>query len=354
TGESGFTIMEMTVATIMFAIVLLSIMGLLDVARKAKFNSMERSDDLQEARIAVGQMAKDALNAGVNYSDNGAETPRTWLNANLGITPVPASPNPSFLTPVIAGNQVGAIITGATKTDEIMFVSADPTFNALAGLPLSGSPITITNIGGTTVAPVLTVQANEIGACSVGDIYMLNNGASPTGAVGTDAIGLVTNVNTGANTITMATGGASDPLGINGPASGTAGTASTVGGMVGSPPPAGAERITMVAYLVTIDTSGNGTGTLIRRTYGGKDSSGNIIGNIDTPLAFGVTGMSISYVLANGVVTANPAQNSLQNIRQIAVSITVQSARKDPNTNQFYTNTLNTTISTRNLGYEKQ
>ena len=355
-SQRGFTLIETMVAMAIFTIVLASIMGLLEVARKARFNSMERGDDLQEVRIGTNQMAYDALDAGVNYSDNGAQVPNPWLKNNLGISPVPAGGATGFLTPVIPGPGAGTVILG-TATDQVTFVSEDPNFNPTvynnSPNKLNVSfPMNITGINAT--GPVLTVPSNA--PCSVGDIYMINNSGNPTGALGTNAIGMVTALN-GTTQITMATGSSAvDPLGLNGPSNGSSG-ASPVGQMAGTLS-AGATKINMVTYLVVSDGTDNGTGTLIRRVYGGKSSAGAPLGVTDSPLAFNVTGMTIQYVLASGVVTSNPASlaggaTNLGNIRQLTVNISVRSARIDPQTNKYYTATLTRTLNTRNLGYEK-
>src|SRR5215469_11754760 len=116
--------------------------------------------------------------------------------------------------------------------------------------------------------------------------------------------------------------------------------------------PAGAQRITMVTYHVVDDGTGQGTGTLVRTVYGGNNGT-SAIASSDQPLAFDVTAMNIQYYLQNGTITSNPVDADFPNIRQLTVTLTVKSPRKDPKTNQNYIDTLSSTFNTRNLGYEK-
>jgi hypothetical protein len=108
----------------------------------------------------------------------------------------------------------------------------------------------------------------------------------------------------------------------------------------------------MVTYYVQDDGSGQGTGTLMRRTWGGVDSSGNVHNFTDQPLAFDVMAMNIQYYLQDGTVNPNPGLNNFHNIRQLSVTLTVRSPRRDPKTGLNYTDTLTAVFNTRNLGFE--
>ncbi|HWC77411.1 MAG TPA: hypothetical protein VG778_08110, partial [Blastocatellia bacterium] len=114
--------------------------------------------------------------------------------------------------------------------------------------------------------------------------------------------------------------------------------------------PASLLRVSWVSYFLTPeDGNGTGTGTLMRRVYGG----GGETGWVDQPLAFGIENLQIQYVLISGAVVDVPAANQMDDIRQVLVSVTVRSPDIDPNTNEPFRSTLTTTISARNLVYEK-
>ena len=55
----------------------------------------------------------------------------------------------------------------------------------------------------------------------------------------------------------------------------------------------------------------------------------------------------------NGTIAAKPADSDFPNIRQLSLTISVRSPRKNPQTNQPYQDTLTAVMNTRNLGYEK-
>jgi len=85
-AEAGFTIIEMMVGIVVFTIVMGSIYGLLMVARGGRLNTNQRSEILQNARIAINTMSRDAINAGVGYPNLGATIPDNRLATIMGGT----------------------------------------------------------------------------------------------------------------------------------------------------------------------------------------------------------------------------------------------------------------------------
>src|SRR5262249_39426363 len=339
-GESGFTVLEMLVAMILFAIVVGAIYGLLEVGRSARFNSMQSNEVAQDVRVGLNTIAKDVLNAGVNYPYAGSIMRSNWLTANLSL---PAgSVN---LTPVIPGNQINTLTntqtSTTTRTDQVTFTSTDNSFHVTGGL---STPLNISFMN-TARSWLTCASANDADFCSLGDVISV---FSPNNGNGVVALvtGKATNVSTN-DTLVVA---ASDPMAIND-------LSLTPSNMVNTltPPATGAgaaQRISRVTYLVGDEGSGRGTGTLMRRTWGEIDSSGTVLSFLDRPLAFDVTAMTIQYYLQDGTISANPAVTAFHNIRQLTVNISVRSPRRDPRTGQFYIETLTSTFNTRNLGFE--
>ena len=83
------------------------------------------------------------------------------------------------------------------------------------------------------------------------------------------------------------------------------------------------------------------------------------------PLAYNVQDLQFSYVLEDGTVTDNPVagpdgalgtadddQDAVNRIRQLTVSVRVQSTEADERTRRPEVITLNATFSTRNMDYD--
>jgi hypothetical protein len=345
-SESGFTTLEMFVAMTLFAIVIGSIYGLLEIGRSARFNSLQSNEVSQNARVGLNAMAKDVLNAGVDYPNVGPLVPDGWLKTKLLIAPDPKSAG-NNLTPIVAGYQLNSLVNTSVSpsftvfTDQVTLVSTDNTFNG--GVPLNITNMTPGN-SQMIISPAINPPATkpqDSTVLNVGDLLYVYSANSPNGV-----ICLITGKTNGArvnDTIVTAT----DPLGVNDLSKGNSGHMGKVGN------PAAAQRIKMVTYHVVDDGTGQGTGTLVRTVYGGVDSGGNAVASTDQPLAFDVTAMNIKYYLQNGTITSQPVDSDFPNIRQLSVTLTVNSPKKDPKTGQNYIDTLTSTFNARNLGYEK-
>jgi len=375
TASSGFTVLELSVASLIFAIVAGSIFGLLEVGRKTKLGTMERNEGVQNARIALNTLSRDIINAGVDYNTSGAlvpgnpsaSPPTNWMTTNLLITPA-AGTTLAGLSPVLPGYQLNSLTNTATnvvtKTDQVTLVLTDSSFN-VTGSPASSQPLNIGSMSTTnswlsvTDSKTGAAVANGAKAFNIGDLMIVNGpNSNQSGTIGM-VTGYATN-NASNDTIVAAT----DPMGVNDLSSGTSGNMYNEIQPTG---PAGARRIKMVTYHVVDDGTGQGTGTLMRRSWGGVDSTGKVQAYADQPLAFDVTAMSIQYYLTTGtgvVITNNPsnsmvlsaglpAVNGFSQIRQLALTITTNSPAKDPRTNLPYSETLTATFNTRNLGYEQ-
>jgi type II secretory pathway pseudopilin PulG len=339
--ESGFTVIEIAVGVIIFTIVMGAIYGLLTVARSGRLNTNQRAEVLQNARIAINTISRDAINAGVGYPNLGATLPDNCIAAVLGST-ADEDTAPDVLTPVYARDSANTV--NGVATDQITFLFIDDTFSGGTSLPISeindeGGELQIAD--GFTNAPCLNAS-DEFRS----DIYII------TGQNGS-ALGMCSEAEDSdeGDIIPFAD---NDPLGLNNP-----GPDSPIGKIQA---PASLLRVWWVSYYVAPeDGNGTGTGTLMRRVYGGAG------GFVDQPLAFGVENMQVQYVLENGTVVdvppsvlipateETPAQTltSMDDIRQVRLSVTVRSPDRDPNTNEPFRSTLTSTFSTRNLVYEK-
>lgn len=332
--QSGFTLIEIVVSLAIFAIVMGAVYGVLHVARAGRVNTSQRTEVLQNVRVALNAMGRDAINAGIGYPNLGALIPDDRLSL-IGMA-ADGNNTPDFLTPVYAGDGMNSV--NGTMSDQVSLLYVDDSFNNGVSIPISA----ISDTTGTRT--VLTVQAGfNNNACNAGDLYLItgNNGS---------AIGTLTS-KTGANTLNFAN---ADPLGINSPGAGSA-----IDNIV---PPASVLKLTWVTYYVADeDGNGTGTGTLVRRVYGGFNAStGTLINWADQPLAFGIENMQTQYVLATGTVVDQPSTVEMEEIRQIRIAVTVRSPDIDPKNidpvtglPQPFRSTVTASFSTRNLVYEK-
>ena len=344
-GESGFTTIEMFVAMMLFAIVIGSIYGLLEVGRSARFNSLQSAETSQDVRVGLNTIGKDVLNAGVDFPNAGPLVPNGWLKNKLLIPPDPLSTG-NNLTPVIAGYQLNTLVDTSVspsvtvKTDQVTLISTDNTFNG--GLPLNISNMNVSSMQ-LVISPQITPpasQAQDNQVVNIGDLLFVNSAT-----LGNGVICEVTDKGSNGRANNVIRIGP-DPLGLNDLSSPTGNM-----GRVGNP--AGAQRISMVTYHVVDDGSGQGTGILMRTVYGGADSGGNAIASTDQPLTFNVVAMTIRYALQDGTIVSNPVDSQFPNIRQLSITLSVRSPKNDPKTGKPIIDTLTSTFNARNLGYEK-
>jgi prepilin-type N-terminal cleavage/methylation domain-containing protein len=332
--QSGFTVIEMMVSVLIFTIVVGAIYGLLEVARAGRLNTSQRAEVLQNVRVGLNSLGRDAINAGVGYPNLGAMIPDDRLS--LVGAAADADANPDFLTPIYAANDANPV--NGIATDQVTFLYVDDSFNNGASIPVNAISAPGVSPTSLTIAPGFNNTPFRLG-----DIYMV------TGQNGS-AIGMLTGRN-GADTLTFAN---VDPLGIN-----SAGNNAAVNRVT---PPASVLKLKWVTYFVA-DQDGNatGTGTLMRRVYGGFNSGNNTLVNwVDQPLAFGVENLQIQYVLRGSNVVDIPTVDEMEDIRQVRVSITVRSPDLDPKNldpvtrrPQPFRSTIAASFSARNLVYEK-
>lgn len=352
-SEQGFSLIEVLVAMIIFLIVTGSIWGLLEVGRADRNRSSIRSDVLKNARMSINLIGRDALNAGLGYTTEGALVRDNFLPVLFGtasngafLMTADANTLPDLLSGVVVGNNVIANdLAGATvQTDTIAFAFNDPTFNPVpgntnpVGSPANpGAPLNLVSYNSTGTESVNIATTNRSGSsnavCSLNSIYLIEaNGNQPILAMST---GL-----SGTNAVVFAPG---DPLGLNLANAGTRSSAS----------PASMKRISVVSYRVNQD------GTLIRTTFGnvGVNPGTNPTGVPQPqPLAYNVENMQIQYLLTDGTVTDDPSVNGttyaqVNKIRQITITLTVRGDEIDVKTGRPIKITLSSTFSTRNMNY---
>lgn len=336
-GQDGFSLLELLVSMTIFLIISGSVWGLLKTAQQSRETVSEKVQLAKNVRISLNLISRDALNVGYGYpSETSVVLPDNRISTLLAI-PNDVDTSRDFVRPIIAGNNITLntfSTTANTRTDQVTFVYKDATFNVVAGV---SQPLNIfaATTNGTGIDEIVPISGNN-SACRVNDLYLV---MGPTGAT----IGLSTALG-GTDRIQFSNG---DLMGFN--QTGPAGTlrAITV--------PASIQRIRMTTYFVTPD------GVLTRREYGNVLPAAAFV---DEPLVYNVENFQIQYVMDNGTLSDNPSAGpdgvagnaddtgaNLLAVRQIRFTVNTRSTERDDKGN-FYRETMSTTVSTRNLGYD--
>lgn len=336
-GEQGFSLLELLVSMAIFLIISAAVWGLLRTAQQSRATVTEQTQLAKNVRISLNLISRDAYNAGYAYpAASTVVLPDNRISTRLGI-PNDYNSTRDTVPPIIAGNNITLSTFNTTpnvRTDQVTFLFKDSTFNVISGVsqPLNINAATTTTGGIDEIVPISGSNA----ACRVNDIYIVIGNTGST-------LGLATALS-GTNKIQFSNG---DLLGFN--------QTGTTGPLRSITVPASIQRVRMVTYFVTAD------GILTRREFA------NILPavvSVDEPLVYNVEDFQIQYVMDDGTLSDNPSagadgiagntddvQANLANVRQIRLSVSVRSTEKN-SSGQYYRETMTTTVSTRNLGYE--
>jgi prepilin-type N-terminal cleavage/methylation domain-containing protein len=352
-SEKGFSLLELMIAMVIFLIVTAAIFGLMQVGRVDRNRSSRRSDVMKNARVALHLIGRDALNAGFGYHRRGAIAPDDFLQTQLGL-PADADSERDMITSIMAGNNLltNDLQTSSTaRTDTIAFAYRDIDFN-------SGNNIELQNVaapsGLPAVARLTTKTSTGAQNAQKYHLYLVESDTSQIAMMATNIAA--------ANQIDAAPG---DPLGLNQALNGT-GTAGSLLRKCTSTTDtncttylATAKKFNLIGYKVKQD------GTLVRIIYGNNVGAASDQQVQELPLAYNVEDLQFEYVLENGTVTDNPSAGpdgvigttddeteDFNMIRQITVTIKVQSTERDEQTQQPIAITLTATFSARNLEYD--
>ncbi len=338
--QRGFSIVELLVSMVIFMVVTGSIWGVLSVARQSRAVVSEQVALAKNVRVGLNLIGRDTFNAGFGYPLlNTVVLPDNRVSSLLGIPNDPDTVRDT-IPPIIAGNNITLNTfntTAGVRTDQVTFLFKDSTFNLVAGVsqPLNINAATTTGGGIDEVVPISGSNAS----CRVNDIYLISGNTGST-------LGLATALN-GASAVQFSNG---DVLGFNQTGVGGPLRAITI--------PASMQRVLMTTYFVTPD------GILTRREFANVPVATPAVAFVDEPLVYGVENFQIQYVMDDGTLSDNPGagpdgvagtaddtQASLAAVRQVRYTINVRSNELD-STGVPYRETMTSTFSTRNLGYD--
>lgn len=351
--QDGFSLLELMIAMVLFLIVSGAIYGLLQLGMYDRNRASRRSDVLKNARVAVYIIGRDVLNAGLGYHKVGAVVPDNF-NATIFGVPNDVDGNRDMLTSIVSGNNrnTNNLNTDTTvRTDTISFASRDVDFNGGNTITLQG----VAGVVGSPTIPRLTSSgATGASAAQPYDLFLVESDTSQIAI-------MATSVN-GSSSIDAAPG---DPLGMNQALNGIGQAGSVLRRCTSSADQncttysATAKRFTLVSYLVKPD------GTLVRKIYGNNRGAASTAQIQELPLAYNVQDFQIKYVLNDGTMmdnasvgpdgivgTADDDWQNFNDIRQVMITISVQSTEIDEKTRKPESITLKSTFATRNLEYD--
>ena len=343
-SEAGFSMLELIIAMIIFLVVTGSIWGLLRVAQQGRAVVNQQVDLAKNVRLGLNVISRDTYNAGFGYPlRNTVVMPDNRISSLLGI-PGDADTTRDTVPPIIAGNNItlnNYNTVANIRTDQVTFLFKDSTFN-LVGAGANAVSQTLNINAATTngsgideIVPISGVNT----ACRVNDIYLVTGNTGST-------LGLATALS-GTDKVQFSNG---DVLGFN--------LTGSTGPLRGITLPASMTRVRMVTYFVASD------GTLTRREYANATPVVPAVAFVDEPLVYSVENFQIQYVMDDGSLNDNPSagpdgiagnaddtQANLAAVRQIRFTISVRSIELN-SAGQPYRETMSSTFSTRNLGYD--
>lgn len=342
--DAGFSLLELMISLVLFALVSGTVFGLLQVARQSRTVISENSGLNRNVRVALNLIGRDTYNAGFGYPlRNTVVLPDNRISALLGI-PHDFDTTRDTIAPIVAGNDLhlnSHSTVANTRTDQITFLFKDSTFNlvgtgdAAVSQPLNINAATTTSTGIDEIVPISGSNA----VCRVNDIYLVTGNTGST-------LGVATALS-GTNKVQFSNG---DILGFN--QTGSSGPLRQI------TTPASMQRVIMVTYFVTAD------GTLTRREYANRPPVVPAVAFVDQPLVYGVENFQVQYILDDGTLTDNPSAgpngipgdeddtpSNLAAVRQVRVTIAVRSMERNT-AGQPFKMSMTTTFSTRNLGYD--
>lgn len=364
--EDGFSLMELLIAMTIFLIVTGSIYALMQLGMYDRNRSSRRSDVLKNARVAVHMIGRDVLDAGLGYHRRGAVVPDNFNNLQLGVPP-DVDGNRDMLTSVVVGNNLYTNNLNAdttTRTDSIAFAYRDMDFNCGNPLELqsvaapSGSPsvnrITLKASSVAAAGPCPSPRTDTANLPQAYDLFLVESDTSQVLIMGTAV--------SGTTSIDAAPG---DPIGVNQALNGTGQAGSVLRQCTSSSDTncttysATAKRIFLVSYKVKSD------GTLVRTVYGNNRGAASTAQVQELPLAYNVEDLQIKYILKDGTSSDNPSVGpdrivgtadddwqGFNNVRQVLITIKVQSTENDEKTKRPESITFTSTFTTRNLEYD--
>jgi Tfp pilus assembly protein PilW len=328
--DAGFTLGETLIATALTLVIVSAAVETMTRTVTLTGTSRVISETNHGLQAAMSLMVRDFMQTGQGIplggipvpSGSGAQDmfrpgPSAALTFPAGATALPS------LTP---GNGLGPTLLGV-QTDIVTVLYADRTLNlsanTLAAIAADGSSMTV-----NAATPV-----TGVGGIQAGDLILFSNAKG-------NALQYVTTTPT-TQTVSFATG---DPMRLN-QRTAPQGTIMNLQSSPGVFPPTTAARVMMVSYY--IDTTTDPTlPRLVRRVNMGANLA----------IAMGVENLQVTYDLVDGVtnptnVDTPAVTNSANQIRKANLFISARSQDVNPQTKQYFRNSMATQVGLRSLSF---
>ncbi|HEV7644958.1 MAG TPA: hypothetical protein VGO50_13520 [Pyrinomonadaceae bacterium] len=359
-SEAGIGLLEVMIAAVLFLVISGAIFGLLQVARVDRNRASRRSDTLKNARAAMHLIGRDALNAGLSFHKDGGFAPDDFLTTRLGLSQ-DNNTDRDRMTAIIAGNNVFTNNLQTPTTDEISFIYRDMDFNDAKTVQLSSVAASPSNntIPRVTLKPSTSQlcgnTANPDPCVKVYDLFLIQTDTTQVPVMAT-AVPSTT-------TVDFAPG---DPLGLNQSLQANGIAASQLRKCSGAIVDNCSTSVLLMKKFFWISYRISSDGTLIRTIFGNNNPPATSADQIrEQPLAYGIQDMQIRYVLEDGTVTDDPSAGpdgirgngndtpgDMNLVRQITITLKVQSSEYDEQRRVPETITVTSTFATRNIVYD--
>ncbi|MDQ3069106.1 MAG: hypothetical protein M3R55_05185 [Acidobacteriota bacterium] len=331
--ESGFTLAELLVSSVVTLMVLGAALGTFSDALRVTDAARETTDTNQSLEVATSLLIRDLIQGGQGLPLGGISVP-SGIGATAINRPSPAGGAMTFpggtevLSAVFPGGGLGPAVLGI-QTDLITIMYADPSLPVMT--------VTVAPDGSSmAVDPAVSITGAD--GLRVGDLILFKGGASS----GT-ALQIVTGVS-GGQTVFFAAG---DDMNLNqrAPAQGT-----VLNRLIADDPSVQptARRVNMITYYIDVTTD-PALPRLVRQLNNGDRLA----------IALGIENIQITFDLVDDATNPtnieNPsAPNSAHQIRKANIFLAGRSLDVNPRTRQFYRNTVATQVSLRSLAFRSR
>lgn len=342
-GQSGFSLIELMITAAIFLVVMAATFGILRMGVLMRSSVNDRTETIDNARMAINSIGREAVNAGLGYARNGSIVPDDFTFSLLNTPNDPGTARDLF-TSIVAGNGINSSVLSSNgqKNDVITFIFRDLNFNG-------GNPVIVKNTAVNANYMVLKTPPGGCVDCRQYDLYSVES------ADGNQALALATAVLFNSDVHIEN----NDPMGLNRAVAGTASTRSILtecapnetANCFNYTPQATLKRVFLTSYSV------DNSGALIRTTYG-NNTGGNATQQIQRqPMAYGVQNFQVRYLMQDGTVSDDPSnggvdQAKMNDVVQIEIRITIQTTRNVAGATTVDTVNLSAYSSTRNLKYD--
>jgi type II secretory pathway pseudopilin PulG len=329
-NESGFTLAELLVSTVVTLMVLAAALGAFADAMRITDAARETTDTNQSLEVSTSMMLRDFIQAGQGIPLGGIPVP-SGAGASEVERPSPAGSNMTFalgtesIPSVTPGGSLGPVVLGV-ETDMVHVLYADAT------LPLNSLPLAAVAPDGSSMTVVNTIDIGGQDQIQAGDLILFSS------AFGS-AVQMVTS-RTG-QTVFFAAG---DAMNLN-QRGAAQGTILNLRGGAATFPPTSATRIFLISYYIDAVTD-PALPRLVRQVNMGARLA----------IALGIENYQLTYDLVDG--GANPTNvetpvdpSSPNHIRKANIFLAARSLAVNARTRQFYRNTIATQVSLRSLAF---